>query len=163
MQVNPTKRSVFANLLNNQQTFIRTISRSWKRVRKSNFGDWYHSEGALTLRQVESTDQSLWLSYSDNNLINGKMFFDCSTANDKRPCTNHAPVSKFKFQKGKSHRLRLINAGAEGQQFFSIDGHELTVIANDFVSIKPYKTKTVFLGVCPIPITTVQAKHISPL
>ena len=60
---------------------------------------------------------------------------------------NNAPLSKFTFQKDKSHRLRLINGGAAGQQFFSIDGHEMTVIANDFVPIKPYTTKTVFLGV----------------
>lgn len=96
---------------------------------------------------VVSTNQSLWRTYSDNNLINGKMNYDCSKAKDGRPCKSNAPLAKFKFKKGKSHRLRLINAGAAGQQFFSIDGHELTVIANDFVPIKPYKTKTVFLGV----------------
>lgn len=38
------------------------------------------------------------------------------------------------------HRLRLINAGAEGTQKFSIDGHTMTVIANDFVPIVPYNT-----------------------
>jgi FtsP/CotA-like multicopper oxidase with cupredoxin domain len=35
----------------------------------------------------------------------------------------------------------LINAGAEGMQKFSIDGHNLTVIANDFVPIIPYTTQ----------------------
>jgi FtsP/CotA-like multicopper oxidase with cupredoxin domain len=89
----------------------------------------------------------LWRAYSDNNLINGKMNYDCSKVKDGTPCTNNAPISKFMFQPGKSHRLRLINAGAAGQQFFSIDGHEMTVIANDYVPIKPYTTKTVFLGV----------------
>ncbi|KAL8792760.1 MAG: hypothetical protein Q9195_004647 [Heterodermia aff. obscurata] len=108
---------------------------------------WTRDDLIYNLLNFESTNQSLWRTYSDNNLINGKMFFNCSTANDKRPCENNAPVSKFKFQRGKSHRLRLINAGAAGQQFFSIDGHELTVIANDFVPINPYKTKTVFLGI----------------
>lgn len=77
---------------------------------------------------------------SDNNLINGKMDFDCSTvaSGDNTPCTNNAGVSKFKFTTGKTHRLRLINAGAEGLQRFSIDGHNLTVIANDFVVYKHF-------------------------
>ena len=74
---------------------------------------------------------------SDNNLINGKMDFDCSTvaAGDTTKCTSNAGISKFKFTTGKTHRLRLINAGAEGIQRFSIDGHNMTVIANDFVPI----------------------------
>lgn len=99
---------------------------------------------------VESTNTSLWLAFSDNNLINGKMYFNCSTAHDGVACSNNAPVSKFRFQIGKPHRLRLINTRAAGQQFFSIDGHEMTVIANDYVPIKPYTTKTVFLGVSTI-------------
>ena len=93
------------------------------------------------------TDQSKWRQYSDNNLINGKMRFDCSSISDGRPCTNDAPFARFAFRQGKAHRIRLINAGAAGQQFFSIDEHEMTVIANDYVPIKPYKTKVVFLGV----------------
>lgn len=74
---------------------------------------------------------------SDNNLINGKMDFDCSTvtSGDKTPCNSNAGLSRFKFTTGKVHRLRLINAGSAGLQRFSIDGHTMTVIANDFVSV----------------------------
>lgn len=74
---------------------------------------------------------------SENNLINGKMNFDCSTkaAGDNTKCTNGAGISQFKFTTGKTHRLRLINAGAEAIQRFTIDGHSMTVIANDFVPI----------------------------
>lgn len=74
---------------------------------------------------------------SDNNLINGKMNFDCSTvaAGDTTPCNSNAGISKFMLTTGKTHLLRLINAGSEGLQRFSIDGHELTIIANDFVPV----------------------------
>jgi len=74
---------------------------------------------------------------SDNNLINGKMVFDCSTVavGDTTPCNSNAGISKFVLTTGKTHLLRIINAGAEGLQRFSIDGHRLTVIANDFVPI----------------------------
>ncbi|MCJ1313936.1 hypothetical protein MMC25_007616 [Agyrium rufum] len=85
--------------------------------------------------------------FADNNLINGKMFFNCSLVINGQKCTPNAAISKFKFQTGKTHRLRLINAGAEGLQRFSIDGHVMTVIANDFVPIVPYNTKVVTLAV----------------
>lgn len=75
------------------------------------------------------------------------MDFNCSNVGQGTKCTPRAGWSKFKFQKGKTHRLRLINAGAEGLQRFSIDGHMLTVIANDFVPIVPYNTKVVTLGI----------------
>ncbi len=65
------------------------------------------------------------------------MNFDCATvaAGDATPYSNNAGISKFKFTTGMTHRLRLINAGAEGLQRFSIDGHQMTIIANDFVPI----------------------------
>jgi len=86
---------------------------------------------------------------SDNNLINGKMHFDCSTVapGDLTPCVSNAGVSKFRFQTGKTHRLRLINSGGDGVQRFSIDEHTLTVFAEDFVPVKPYNTSVVRLGV----------------
>ena len=59
----------------------------------------------------------------------------------------NAGLSKFNFQSGKIHLLRLINAGAEALQRFTIDGYEMTIIANDFVPVKPYNTTMVTLGV----------------
>ncbi|MCJ1354255.1 MAG: hypothetical protein MMC33_004242 [Icmadophila ericetorum] len=87
---------------------------------------------------------------SDNNLINGKGNANCAAAAVTVPgasCVPNAGLSKFRFQTGKVHRLRLINAGAEGIQRFTIDGHNMTVIANDFVPIKPYQTDVVTLGI----------------
>ena len=73
--------------------------------------------------------------------------FDCTKAPAGVPCTPNAGLSKFKFQTGKVHRLRLINSGAEGTQVFTIDNHNMTVIANDFVPVKPYVTNKVTLGI----------------
>lgn len=102
--------------------------------------------------------------YSDNTMINGKMNFDCSTvaSGDKTPCNSHAGISKFKFQTGKTHRLRLINTGAAGDQRFSIDDHVMTVIANDFVPVKPYDTKVVTLGIGQRADVLVKANAGSP-
>ena len=84
---------------------------------------------------------------SDNNLINGKGNADCSKVPSGTSCVPNAGLSKFSFQKGKTHRLRLINAGAEALQRFTIDNYEMTVIANDFLPVVPYTTNVVTLGV----------------
>ncbi|KAF2009296.1 multicopper oxidase [Aaosphaeria arxii CBS 175.79] len=103
--------------------------------------DWFHAD-YFTL--VNATMNGRFPP-SNNNLINGKMNYPC--ANTTLPCEPNAGVSKFKFQSGKKHLLRLINAGAEGVQKFSIDGHSLTVIAQDFVPVNPYSTNVVTLSV----------------
>lgn len=100
--------------------------------------DYYHQDYFSIIESVMGgTGVSNPRPMSDNNLINGKMTFNCSSkaAGDNTPCSDNASVSKFKFQTGKTHRLRLINAGAEGMQRFSIDGHKMVVIANDFVPV----------------------------
>ncbi|KAK4178282.1 laccase lac5 [Triangularia setosa] len=110
--------------------------------------DWYHKEYHDIVEEMLKPNGSPRV-VSDNNLINGKMNFDCSTVDpgDKTPCTNNAGISKFKFQTGKTHRLRLVNTGGDGVQRFTIDGHTFTVIAEDFTPVKPYKTNMVILGV----------------
>ena len=109
--------------------------------------DYYHRQYYDLVEDVMGTNPALFTPKSDNNLINGKMEFNCSLVTDGTPCQNNAGLSKFKFTPGKKHRLRLINAGAEGLQKFSIDNHTLTVMANDFVPIQPYQTNIVTLGV----------------
>jgi FtsP/CotA-like multicopper oxidase with cupredoxin domain len=84
---------------------------------------------------------------SDSNLINGRNDYDCSQITDGKSCTPNAPLSEFQFTPGKSHRIRITNAGSDGVQKFSIDQHELLVIANDFTPIIPYTTKFVTLAV----------------
>ncbi|KAM0319274.1 hypothetical protein ACHAO8_001066 [Botrytis cinerea] len=81
-----------------------------------------------------------------NNLINGKGTTNCSSIANGTNCTPGAPLAKFAFQTGKTHRLRLMNTGSSGTQKFSIDGHSMTVIAQDYVPIKPYTTNVVTLG-----------------
>lgn len=92
--------------------------------------DWNHGEYFTLVQQTMAPFQGP--PKSDNNLINGKMNFDCSSLPANGPaCTPNAGISKFKFTKGKKHRLRLINSSAEAIQRFSIDNHTMTVMAND--------------------------------
>ncbi|KAI0869006.1 multicopper oxidase [Hypoxylon argillaceum] len=109
--------------------------------------DWWHEDYFTTVKEVMAPGFQ-GRTYSDNNLINGRMTFDCATvdAGDTAKCTNNAGLSKFHFQTGKTHRLRLVNAGSEGVQRISIDEHTMTVIANDFVEVQPYDAQVVTLG-----------------
>jgi FtsP/CotA-like multicopper oxidase with cupredoxin domain len=103
--------------------------------------DWYHAD----YFSLVNLTMNGGVPASNNNLINGKMNYPC--VNTTLPCIADAGISKFQFRTGKKYRLRLINVSSEGIQKFSIDGHNLTVIANDFVPIKPYTTSYVTLGV----------------
>lgn len=112
--------------------------------------DWYHAEYFDLVEQTMANTDFVPV-FADNNLINGKMNFNCSTLpprhNSMPPCFDDAGISKFRFKRGKKHLLRLINSGSEGLQRFSIDGHILKVVSNDFVAINPYETKAVTLGI----------------
>ena len=110
--------------------------------------DWFHPTYEQIVDEVMASPASPLPPFSDSNLINGKMSFNCAQLTNKsQQCTSNAGLSKFKFTSGKKHRLRLINSGAEGIQRFTIDGLNMTVIANDFVPVKPYVTNVVTLGV----------------
>lgn len=103
--------------------------------------DWYHKD---YFSIVNDTMNGL-VPLSNNVLINGKMNYPCE--NTTFVCTPNAGISKFAFKSGKKHLLRLINPSAEAIMKFTIDGHNLKVIANDFVPIDPYETNVVTLGV----------------
>lgn len=112
--------------------------------------DWYHEPYESIVEEVMASPFDPAPPFSDVNLINGKMNYDCAqleTTSPGKACTSNAGLSKFKFQSGKTHRLRLINTGAEGIQRFTIDNHTMTIIANDFVPVVPYDTTMVTLGV----------------
>lgn len=87
-----------------------------------------------------------------NNLINGRNNLACSDPGTTT-CESTTRLSKFKFTSGKRHRLRLINAGAEGIQKFTLDGHNMTVIANDFVPVIPYETNGMLHEIEPLSLT----------
>ena len=116
-------------------------------------GDWYHRNYTSILEDVagSSPDFNVYVPSSDNSLINGKNPFNCSSPvssiTTNQPCRNEALEARFRFQRGKIHRLRLINSGAAALVHFSIDEHKLLVIANDFTPIEPYEVEYVTLGV----------------
>jgi FtsP/CotA-like multicopper oxidase with cupredoxin domain len=112
--------------------------------------DYYHSPYETVVKNVitgASFGAIAAATKSDNNLINGKNNYNCSLAAAGTSCTPNAGLSEFQFEKGNKYRLRLINAGADSMQHFSIDGHSLTVIAHDFVPVEPYTVNMVALSI----------------
>ncbi|KAF2836031.1 multicopper oxidase [Patellaria atrata CBS 101060] len=108
--------------------------------------DWYHKPYYQLVDQTMApTSEGLPPPVSENALINGLNPYDCSLTDV--PCTQLSEFSTFKFTSGKKHRLRLMNTGAEAIHHFSIDGHNMTIIANDFIPVEPYETRFVSLGV----------------
>lgn len=83
----------------------------------------------------------------ENNLINGTNTYDCEASGDST-CTG-VLGSKYEtvFEPGKKYLFRIINVATDGHFQFSIDGHNLTVIANDLVPIKPYVTDSVLVSI----------------
>ncbi|TKA74778.1 hypothetical protein B0A55_03867, partial [Friedmanniomyces simplex] len=124
--------------------------------------DWYHIPYFSIVADAVGTNYSLIPPTSDSVIINGRGQFNCSNpsysnssewlasnlaSNISWTCVDEAPLAAFRFQSGKTHRLRLMNTGANGVQKFSVDYHNLTVIAVDYVPVVPYTTSVVTLGV----------------
>lgn len=114
-------------------------------------GDYYHSEylDVVAAAASNTTDFNIYVPWSDNSLINGKNSYNCSsvTSAPYAPCNSDAGLAQFQFRRGKIHRLRLMNTGAAALVHFSIDGHKMWVVANDFEPLVPYEADFITLGV----------------
>ncbi|KAE9968952.1 hypothetical protein EG328_007163 [Venturia inaequalis] len=112
-------------------------------------GDHYHSDYVDVVKNVtaRTNDFNTYVPKSDNSLINGMNPFNCSLDVFGGICGSNAPTAKFRFKRGKTHRLRLINVGAAAFVKFSIDEHKLQVISNDLVPLEPYEVDFVPLSV----------------
>lgn len=109
--------------------------------------DYFHREFFPVLQDEMSSNATLQAQFSDSTLINGRMPFNCSLASKETACdSSKSQYSKFRVQSGKTYKMRLINSGAGSIEYFSIDNHQVTIVANDFVDIEPYNTTIVTLG-----------------
>lgn len=81
-----------------------------------------------------------------STLLNGTNTFNCSSTPLDKQCAGKGTIGKkfeMTFEKGKKYRIRLVNVAVDAAFQFSLDGHTLKVIANDFVPINPYTTDSV--------------------
>lgn len=85
--------------------------------------------------------------------INGPPTQDTGLINGTNISDRGGSRFELKLTAGKKYRLRLINAAIETHFRFEIDNHNLTVMANDLVPIRPYSTQVlnIAMGISPPP------------
>lgn len=106
--------------------------------------DWYHSnpwEIWATTQRVIALEQPV----AENGLINGLNPYDCSASTDS-VCLGNASRFEIEFEPGKKYLLRVVGAQTDGYMKLTIDGHQLQVVAMDFVPIVPYMTDNIILS-----------------
>jgi FtsP/CotA-like multicopper oxidase with cupredoxin domain len=74
---------------------------------------------------------------SQNVLVNGSMIDGAG----------NGQYTQITVEKGKTYRLRFVNTAVDHLFHVSIDNHPLTVIAADFVTVKPYQTTDLKIGI----------------
>lgn len=103
--------------------------------------DWSHATVNSQFDAAQDGNQGGPITM-DNGLINGQ--------NTWGPDGSSSQVGKrfeLKASSGKMYRIRIVNAAMQATFKFMIDGHSFTVIANDLVPIKPYKTKILTVNI----------------
>jgi len=90
--------------------------------------DWSHE----TVDSLYTYAQVAGPPLMDTGLINGKNVYNGGGSRYEAA-----------FESGKKYRIRLINGAIDTHFKFSIDNHNFTVIANDFVPIVPFTTNVI--------------------
>ena len=75
----------------------------------------------------------------DTGLINGTNVFGNGT-------NSTGTRFQMKVNQGSSYRLRIVNSAVDTHWKFMIDNHTLTVIAADFVPVKPFTADYINIG-----------------
>ncbi|KAH1327804.1 hypothetical protein KXV70_009033 [Aspergillus fumigatus] len=102
--------------------------------------DWYHDDVFSLLWVGETKNRG---AIPESTILNGKGKFDCNHHNDTRCTGTGGEYFEVNFRKGVRYKFTIANTGTLLEYMFWIDGHNLTVIAADFVPIEPYVTDVV--------------------
>lgn len=97
--------------------------------------NWEEKQRVLALFQPKAA----------NGLINGLNPYDCTDSTDAA-CVGTTERFETSFEAGKKYLFRVVSVATDGFIKFAIDGHKLTVIANDFVPIVPYEADSIILA-----------------
>ncbi|KAI6823193.1 Laccase-3 [Hortaea werneckii] len=96
--------------------------------------DWYY-DGVMYHASIAEHTNGLPPS-ADNALINGSM-----------TSIYGGQYTRSTLTAGQRHRVRLMNVATDNHFVMSLDGHQMEVIASDFVPIEPFNTTNLFLGI----------------
>ncbi|KAI9332076.1 Cupredoxin [Obelidium mucronatum] len=102
--------------------------------------DYFHYGSEYLLKQVlwHPNNTNALEPVPETGLIGGVGRYNCSVTQAANPdCKNGNPLKRVVLVPGKRYRLRLINTAAQAHFYFSIDGHDMTVIEADGVYTNP--------------------------
>lgn len=108
--------------------------------------DWYHDDAfKLYYYELFTTRAPI----PNAMLLNGKGIYKCDPKKDDK-CTGKRDFFEVTLEKGKKYKIGLVNTGTLLTETFWIEGHNFTVVSNDFVPIKPIVTDVinVSIGTC---------------
>ncbi|KIH92351.1 hypothetical protein SPBR_02389 [Sporothrix brasiliensis 5110] len=107
--------------------------------------DWYYPSADQLLARVSSTANPFVPGQPGASPPSDNLFFNGTNINPRDP--SQGAYATVTLAPGKRHRLRLINPSVDNTFTVSIVGHQMTVIATDFVPVDAYTTSSLFLGV----------------
>ncbi|KAJ2892353.1 uncharacterized protein MKZ38_009949 [Zalerion maritima] len=100
--------------------------------------DWSHTE----IFTLWDTAKQGGVPTLETGLINGTNTWSCADSTDPK-CVGGGEKFEAVFEAGKKYRIRVVNGATDGHFQFSIDGHNMTVIASDLVPIVPYAADSI--------------------
>ncbi|KAH6648191.1 multicopper oxidase [Truncatella angustata] len=101
--------------------------------------DWHHTTTDALWQIAETPGLP---PPAANALINSTNIYTNKTSGDMTGARFETT-----FTSAAHHRLRVINGAIDSHFKFSIDGHNMTVIANDLVAIEPFTTAVLSVGI----------------
>ncbi|KAK0712929.1 multicopper oxidase-domain-containing protein [Lasiosphaeria miniovina] len=107
--------------------------------------DWVY-RSAFEEFDADETSLNVHGGLSDTILLNGKAGKNSHGGQGFSPDDMRA-YKIVDAVPGKRQQLRIINGSAGTAFVFSIDGHNLTIIANDLVPVEPYTTGSIVVAI----------------
>lgn len=109
--------------------------------------DWYHDDAFKLYYYELFTPRA---AIPDSMILNGKGMYNCNSSNDTK-CLGKREFFDVTFEHGTKYKIGLTHTGTLLTETFWIDGHNFTVISNDFVAIEPYVTDVLNIGIGMFP------------
>jgi len=109
--------------------------------------DWYYSTADKILDRVSNPYKPFVAGVPGSPPPSDNILFNGTNVNPYSGASGGGSYAKVVLTSGKRHRLRLINTSADNTFTISIVGHSMTVIATDFVPVRPYPADSVYLAV----------------
>ncbi|CAM1508905.1 Fc.00g026440.m01.CDS01 [Cosmosporella sp. VM-42] len=82
----------------------------------------------------------------DSMLMNGNGTYYCCPDLDDN-CVGKSKLTTFNLKAGNTYKMSLVNTGTSTHTTFWIDNHNFSVVATDFVPIKPYNASILNIAI----------------